>query len=337
MSKTKFGICPSVNSGESAWDYSLNFERMKEVVRICEDLGFESVWSPDHLMTGNDFQGFEAWTLLAGLSQVTERMRLGTLMTCITHRAPAVLAKMIATLDVMSNGRVELGIGTGWCGFEQLAYNLPWEEVPKARIDRLAEGLEIIRGMWTHDSFTFKGRYYSVNEAICAPKPIQKPTPPILIGGKGEKLLLKVVAKYADGWNIDELTTEDYAHKLEVIRNHCKTLGTNYDHIEKSLETYLLISDKPEHQKILVDWTNRRWENRNSAILRERERSGRKPHTVTLDDIRHKYIFGSVEQVIDRFSEYVDIGVQRFMIYFMDYPTLNSIVPFAKQVVPSLK
>jgi F420-dependent oxidoreductase-like protein len=326
-----------VNSGESAWEYSINFERMKDVVRICENLGFDSVWSPDHLMTGREFQGFEAWTLLAGLSQVTEKMRLGSLMTCVTHRAPSILAKMLATLDVMSNGRVELGIGAGWCGYEQLAYNLPWEDAPKARIDRLIEGIQIIKGMWTNESFTFKGKYYSVNGAVCSPKPVQKPTPPIIIGGKGEKILLKVVAKYANGWNIDEMTLEDYAHKLDVLRKHCKTQGTDYDQIEKTLETYVLISPKPEQHKILVDWTNGRYHAEKSAIIGEMKRSGVKARTATLDDIKREYIFGSVEQVIERFSQYIDIGVQRFMIYFMDYPTLNSIVPFAKQVVPSLK
>jgi F420-dependent oxidoreductase-like protein len=310
---------------------------MKDVVRTCESLGFDSVWSPDHLMTGDNFRGFEVWTLLAGLSQVTERMRLGSLMTCVSHRHPSVLAKMLATLDVMSNGRVELGIGAGWCGYEQLAYGLPWEDVPRARIGRLVEGLKIIRGMWTNDSFTFKGRYYSVNGAVCDPKPIQKPTPPIVIGGRGEKLLLKVVAKYGNAWNIDEMAKNEYAHKLEVIKTHCKAVGTNYDRIEKTLETYVLISDRPEHHKILLDWTNRRMNDRNTAIFLERQRAGIEPRAATLDDIRREYIFGSIQEVTERFSEYIDIGVQRFMIYFMDYPTLNSIIPFAKQVMPSLK
>ena len=331
MPKAKFGICLPVNAGTSAWDYGLNFERMKKVTRICESLGFESVWAPDHLMTGESLETLEVWTVLAGLSQITEKMRLGTLVSCTSHRNPALLAKIVATLDNMSNGRVDLGIGAGWNGYEQLAYGLPWEEVPKARIDRLVEAVQIIRGMWTNDRFTFKGKYYSVNEAACLPKPIQKPSPKILIGGKGEKLLLKAVAKYADAWNIDELTPKDYSQKLDVIRCHCKNQGTNYDQIEKTLETYLLVSDKPEQQQILVDWTN--W---HIAKSPERKRLGKQPVTVNLESIKEEYIMGSVEQVTERFAEYIKIGVQRFMIYFMDYPTLNSILPFAQQVVPSL-
>jgi alkanesulfonate monooxygenase SsuD/methylene tetrahydromethanopterin reductase-like flavin-dependent oxidoreductase (luciferase family) len=328
MSKSKFGLDLPISAGSSAWDESLNFERMKEVTRICEALGFESVWAPDHLMD----ETLEVWTVLAGLSQVTETMRLGALVNCTTHRNPALLAKIAATLDVMSNGRVDLGIGAGWNGYEQLAYGLPWEEIPKARVERLVEAVRIIRGLWTADDrFTFKGKYYNVNGAKCLPKPVQKPCPKILIGGKGEKLLLRAVARYADAWNIDELTTSDYAHKLQVLQDHCKAVGTDYTKIEKTLETYLLISDRPEQQQRLVDWTNE-----HSASSPERKRLGKQPMTVKLEDIRKEYIFGSVKEVTDRFADYIKVGVQRFMIYFMDYPTLNSILPFAKQVVPSL-
>jgi len=331
MSKAKFGLALPIDAGSSAWDNGLNFERMKEVTKICEGLGFESVWGADHLMTGASLETLEVWTVLAGLSQVTETMRVGTLVSCATHRNPALLAKIVATLDVMSNGRVDLGIGAGWNGFEQLAYGLPWEETPKARIDRFVESIKIIRGMWTQDRFTFKGKYYSVNDAACVPKPIQKPSPNIIIGGKGEKLLLRAVARYADGWNIDELSTGDYSHKLQVIRDHCAAVGTDYNRIEKSLEQYVLITDKPEQEQRLVEWTNL-----HSEKNPERRRLGKQPTTVKLEDIRKEYILGSAEEVTERFAEYIKVGVQRFMIYFLDYPTLNSILPFAKEVVPSL-
>jgi F420-dependent oxidoreductase-like protein len=331
MPKVKFGLDLPIVAGSSAWDNGLNFERMRQVTKTCEKLGFESIWVPDHLMTGPTLETLEAWTVLAALSQVTETMRLGTLVSCTTHRNPAMLAKIAATLDVLSNGRVDLGIGAGWNGYEQLAYGLPWEETPKVRVERLAEAIQIIRGMWTQDRFTFKGKYYSVNEAACLPKPIQKPSIKIIVGGKGEKLLLRAVAKYADGWNIDELPTEEYAHKLQMIRDHCARAGTDYDRIEKSLEQYVLISDNPDQEQHLVDWTNEQ-----SAKNPERQRLGRPESNAKLDQLRKEYIFGTVEQVTERFAEYIKVGVERFMIYFLDYPTLNSIVPFAKEVVPSL-
>lgn len=331
MPKAKFGLVLPIDAGTSAWDDALNFGRMKRVTKVCESLGFDSVWGPDHLMTGHSLETLEVWTVLAGLSQVTETMRLGTLVNCASHRNPALLAKIIATLDVMSNGRVDLGIGAGWNGFEQLAYGLPWEETPKFRIQRLVEVIKILRGMWTNDRFTFKGKYYSVNEAACLPKPIQKPSPKIMIGGKGEKLLLKAVARHADAWNIDELTTEDYAHKLQVIKEHCNSVGTDYNKIEKTMEQYVLITDKPDRQKLLVDWTNM-----HIATSPERKRLGKQPFTVKMEDIKKEYIFGSIEEVTERFAEYINVGVQRFMIYFLDYPSLDSILPLAKEVIPSL-
>lgn len=253
MPKVKFGLDLPVDAGSSAWDNGLHFERMKQVTKTCESLGFDSVWAPDHLMTGPTLETLEVWTVLAALSQVTETMRLGTLVTCTTHRNPAMLAKIAATLDVISNGRVDLGIGAGWNGYEQLAYGLPWEETPKVRIERLVEAIQIIRGMWTHDRFSFKGKYYSIHDAACLPRPVQKPAIKIIVGGKGEKLLLPAVAKYADGWNIDELPAEDYSRKLEVIRKNCVLAGTNYDRIEKSLEQYLLITDSPDQEQRILE------------------------------------------------------------------------------------
>lgn len=331
MSKAKFGLVLPIDAGTSAWDDNLNFERMKEVTMICEDLGFDSVWGPDHLMTGHSLETFEVWTVLAGLSQVTETMHLGPLVNCASHRNPALLAKIVATLDIMSNGRVDLGIGAGWNGFEQLAYGLPWEQVPKERIRRLTETLQILKGMWTQERFTFKGKYYSVNEAACLPHPVQKPHPKIMVGGKGEQLLLKAVAKYGDAYNIDELTPEDYAHKLEVIRQHCTAAGTDYNRIEKTMEQYVLITNNPENEKKLVDWTNM-----HIATSPERKRLGKQPVTVKLEEIKKEYVFGTVEQVTERLGMYIDVGVQRFMIYFMDFPTLNTILPFARDVMPSL-
>jgi F420-dependent oxidoreductase-like protein len=329
--KPKFGLDLPINSGSSAWDNNLNFERMKKVTKICEELGFDSVWVPDHLMTGDNLETLEAWTVLSGLSQVTEKMRLGTLVACPTHRSPAMLAKIVATLDIMSNGRVDLGLGAGWNGFEQLAYGLPWEEIPKARIERLVETVKILKGLWTNDSFSFEGKYYNIRNAVCLPKPIQKPSPKILIGGKGEKLLLRVVARYADAWNLDEFAPDTYSNKLDVLRNHCNAVGRNYDEIEKTLETYLLISDNPQDYQRIVDWST--WQSKTNP---ERIRQGKPATEATLQQVKQEYIVGTAAQVTEKIAEYIDIGVQRFMIYFLDYPTLNSILPFAEQVIPSL-
>ena len=143
--------------------------------------------------------------------------------------------------------------------------------------------------------------------------------------------MLKVVAQYADAWNTDEMSVDDYSAKLKIIKEYCAAAGTDYERIEKTLETYVLITNEPEQERILVDWTNAR-----NETNPERKRLGRAYTPVTLADIKKDYIIGSIEEVTERLSEYIKLGVQRFMIYFMDYPTLNSTQPFAKEVVPSL-
>ncbi len=176
-----------------------------------------------------------------------------------------------------------------------------------------------------------KESHYKVRNATCLPKPIQKPSPRILIGGKGEKLLLRVVARYADAWNIDEFSPQAYSEKLDVLRSHCDSVGRNYDQIEKTLETYLLITDNPKQTQGVVDWVN--WQ---TEINPEQIRRGAPITKATLEQVKQEYIVGTIAEVTDRIAEYIAIGVQRFMIYFLDYPTLNSILPFATQVVPSL-
>jgi len=329
--RSTFGLGLPLNAGGSAWTYDMNFERMREVVMAWEDLGFDSVWAPDHVMLGRNSETLEAWTVLSALSQSTERLRLGTLVSCPAHRSPAMLAKVVASLDVLSNGRVDLGIGAGWNGAEQLAYGLPWEEVPRVRVECMVETIKILRGLWTNDSFTFKGKHYAVTDAVCLPRPVQRPWPRIIIGGKGEQLVLRAVARYADGWNIDEVSPEVYEHKLQVIRDHCAAVGRDYAEIERSLETYLMITDRPDQEARIVEWAN--WQTNTNP---ERTRRGMAPVKLTLGDVKRDFIVGSVEQVTERMGRYVDAGVERFMIYFLDYPSMSSIIPFAEQVVPSL-
>jgi len=329
LPRPKFGFCIPVFSGASAWDYNLDFRLMKSTIIACERLGFDSLWVPDHLAMGYKGQIFECWTVLAAASHLTEKIRLGTLVLAATHRCPAVLAKMAATLDVLSNGRLELGLGAGWRASEQTSYGLPWEPSVKERIQQLTETVEIIEGMWSNESFTYSGSYYNVKDAVCAPKPLQKPHPRIWLGGSGEKLVLKTVAKYADGWNVGEIPPEEYAHKLRVLRDHCNRLGTDYDRIEKSLETVLLITDKPEDLEKVVEWSN--WFAGVQAEIKKM-----KPATGTLERMRRQYVLGSIPEVTERIAQYVKAGVEHFMIYFLDYPSMSSMELFVKEVLPSL-
>jgi alkanesulfonate monooxygenase SsuD/methylene tetrahydromethanopterin reductase-like flavin-dependent oxidoreductase (luciferase family) len=327
--KTRYGFGLPIYSGASLSNDNLSFEDIKSSIKKCETLGYDSVWVPDHVMLGNNDRVFECWTILSAASQITEHVRLGTLVACVTHRSPALLAKMAATLDVISNGRLELGLGVGWRGSEQVAYGLPWEQSARVRVDRLRESVQIIKGLWGNEKFSFDGRYYTLKDAVCEPKPIQKPFPRIWIGGKGEKLVLKAIAEYADAWNVDEISPDEYAHKLEVLRAYCGSVGTNYENMEKSLETYMLISDRKEDLQKVVDWS--RWVAQDQA-----EAAGMVARN-KLEEIRDQYVLGSRREVTEKMAAYIEAGVQHFMIYFLDYPSSDSMTAFAKDVIPSLK
>jgi alkanesulfonate monooxygenase SsuD/methylene tetrahydromethanopterin reductase-like flavin-dependent oxidoreductase (luciferase family) len=302
---------------------------IRSIIKSSENLGFDSLWVCDHLTMGLDGCNLEGWTVLSAASQICESMQLGTLVLSATHRPPALLAKMGATLDVLSNGRLELGIGAGWRRSEQVSYGLPWEESVKDRVQRLVETVKIVKGMWTEHTFSYTGRFYEVKDAVCNPKPLQKPHPRIMLAGRGEKLILKVVAKYADAWNIDEVTPEEYARKLEVLRLHCSSVGTDYEHIEKSLENFILITEKKEELMKVAEWST--WAS--NSIQSEYDN---RPIVGKLEEMKSKYILGSVKEVTAKLADYVDAGVQHFMLCFLDFPSMNSLKLMAEDAIPSL-
>jgi F420-dependent oxidoreductase-like protein len=181
----------------------------------------------------------EGWTTQAVVAGFTNKIKLGTLVTGIVYRHPSVLAKIGASLDVLSKGRLIMGIGAAWNVDEATAYGIPFPPV-KERMQRLEEAVQVIKKMWTEETATFNGKFYQLNKAYCNPKPIQKPHPPIMIGGSGERRTLKIVAKYADICNIFG-SVETVRKKLEVLREHCRKVGRDYDSIAKSKLGHVVI------------------------------------------------------------------------------------------------
>jgi F420-dependent oxidoreductase-like protein len=199
---------------------------------------FEHAWVFDHFMPlGLNIAGpcLEGWTLLAAFAAQTRRLRVGVMVTGNTYRHPAVLAKMGATVDIISHGRMDFGIGAAWNEMEHEAYGIPFYP-PGERIRRLAEACEVIRRMWTETAPDFDGRYYQLKNAYCEPKPVQKPYPPFVIGGSGEKLTLRVVAQYANIWNFAGGPVEDFRHKSEILDSHCAAIGRDPATIERSVQ-----------------------------------------------------------------------------------------------------
>jgi F420-dependent oxidoreductase-like protein len=213
---------------------------MLEVWRAADDIDvFESGWTFDHfypIFSDSTGPCLEGWTTLTALAQATRRLRVGVLVTGMVYRHPAVLANMAATLDVVSCGRLELGLGAGWNEEECDAYGIELGSLTE-RFDRFDEGLEVITSLLTNETSDFDGRYFTLKAARCEPKPVQRPHPPICIGGTGEKRTLRSVARFAQHWNYPGGPVDDFARKLDVLRGHCEAIGR--DPGEITISTHL--------------------------------------------------------------------------------------------------
>ena len=209
-----------------------------------ENLGYESIWVYDHFHTvpkPTQDPTYECWTLMSALSQTTSKVRLGQMCTCNSYRNPAYLTKVASNIDVMSNGRLEYAIGAGWYDHEYKAYGY---EYPSAgiRLKMLEESLIIYKKMTTEETPTFNGEFYQIDGAINQPKPIQKPYPPLWVCGGGEKVTLKLLAKYGDygNWDVD---VDGFVQKSNILQNHCENVGRDFSEIGKTLHTNVLIAD----------------------------------------------------------------------------------------------
>lgn len=242
----RFGIKTSPQ--DTAWADMLDVWRAADEVEL-----FESGWTFDHfypIFSDSTGPCLEGWITLTALAQATTRLRIGVMVTGNVYRHPAVLANMAATLDIISGGRLELGIGAGWNQEECDAYGI---ELPplKERFDRFDEACEVIVGLLSNETTTFEGRHYRLNEARCEPKAVQRPHPPICIGGGGEKRTLRAVARYAQHWNVPSGTPDEFLRKREVLRGHCEEVGRDVASITTS--THLRLSPDGDVKRLAED------------------------------------------------------------------------------------
>ena len=314
MNKIKFGVFLPFY----AFKDREKFDHLRNVVLECEQLGYDSVWLDDHLMFKKQ-PILESWTTLSALSTVTSKIRLGTMVLCNGFRNPAVLAKMAATLDVISNGRLEFGIGAGVQEDEHEAYGVPFLK-PHVRISRLNESVEIMKKLWTQEKTSYTGKYYTTNGAVCEPKPVQKPHPPITIGGSGETLTLKVTAQHANRYDWGHVPSMDmYKHKLEVLENRCKAVGRDFKEIEKSCwlgGQIFIVSDQKELDKKV---------------------SQLKPENVSLEDFKKFNFVATPDDCLREIRRYTSLGVTYFMLFFGDLPSTGSLRLFAEKVAENMK
>jgi F420-dependent oxidoreductase-like protein len=252
----------------------------------------------------------EGWTTQAVVAGFTSKIKLGTLVTGNVYRHPSVLAKIGATLDVLSKGRLFMGIGAAWNEDEASAYGIPFPNL-KERLRRLEEALQVIKAMWTEDGASFEGRFYQIRNAYCNPKPMQKPYPPIMVGGSGERETLKIVAKYADACNIFG-STDTVKRKLKILRDHCKAVGRDYDCILKTrLGRVIIDKDKGAVQTRVAKATKDMPEERIKEFL----------------------IFGTPEEVKRQVESFRDAGIEYFIVNLEPQQELEALELLGREIV----
>ena len=285
-----------------------------EVAEAAERLGYDSLWVYDHfhnVPVPAHEAVFECWTTLAAISQRTSRVRLGQMVGCASYRNPGLLAKVASNIDVISGGRLDWGIGAGWYEHEYRAYGYDFPPA-KDRIAMLRETVEIVRSLWTEADTTYAGKHFTLSGAQCDPKPLQDPHPPVLIGGGGEQLTLRVVARLADRSNFGGNPAE-FAHKCDVLKRHCDAVGRDYDEIEKT-------------------WSPEIYVRESEAELRA---IGGSTFGEPFDSWQAGNLVGTPQQVIDKIGAYRELGVGSIIAWCRDYPSLDTLTLVGEQVIPA--
>ena len=286
------------------------YETMTRVAQTAEEVGFASIWLVDHFHTiphPSQEVTFECWMSTAALARDTRTIRIGQMVTCNSYRHPALLAKMASTVDVLSHGRLNLGIGAGWDEHEYRAYGYEYPDAPE-RLRQLREAVQVILAMWTQEEATFEGNYYQVRGAINQPKGVQKPHIPLLIGGSGEQVTLKLVAQYGDACNVgdDPVTVKQ---KLALLKEHCQTVGRDYQSIRRTSSTLCLMAESDEQARVQLP-------------AERKARLGNRVKTA---------LIGSPGTIRKRLAAYEEAGVQELVLRFVDGTNLQALRRFAQE------
>jgi F420-dependent oxidoreductase-like protein len=294
------------------------YQAMTRVAKVAEETGaYDSIWVYDHFHTvpePTQNTVFECWTATAGLSRDTESIKIGQMVTCNGYRNPALLAKVSSTVDVMSNGRLLFGLGAGWYEHEWRAYGYGFPEVP-VRMRAFKEACEIIHRMWTEDGVVFDGEFYKIDGPINEPKGVSNPHPPFWIGGGGERITLRLVARWGDACNVGG-NPERLRHKLGVLRRHCEDLGRDYEEITRSTSVNVFLLEEGDDP---VDAT---------ALARGK---------MSYDEYSDRFMVGTAEEIVERLRPRVEAGVNYFITYMPRVAYEPEMVErFAREVIPEL-
>lgn len=306
---------PNVHFGVTLPQIKRSWQETRAAALEFEALGFQSLWLNDHLygIPMPTIPILEAWTTLSSVGAITTQAELGLLVSPPGFRNPALQAKMAATLDHITGGRVIVGLGAGWFvqEFEGYGYAFP---PTRARLEQLAEAATIMKRMWTEEAPSFQGKHFRIDSALCLPKPTRRP--PILIGGGGEKVLLRIVAEHADLWNNLAVHQGKLASKIEILRRHCREVGRDFDSIRLSQQTLVVIG-----------------QDERDGLEKMQKATGL--YGGHLGDIEKHGIWGSPEQVVEQIERHVKLGVRHFVIEFFGRDTREPARLFAEKVMPA--
>jgi F420-dependent oxidoreductase-like protein len=302
--------------------YGFAFNEAVQLVRMAEQTGYHALWTSDHLFWDAHSPSrhcFEAWTLLTALAPLTTTLRLGTLVTCNAYRHPSLLAKTVACLDTISQGRVDCGMGAGWNELEFRAYGLPFPSL-STRLAQLREAVQILKQLWTHERASFHGSYYTLEDILCAPKPLQQPLP-LWLGGQSNRLL-RLVAEAADGWNLVVRSTPvDVQRRLEVLQRHCDTVGRDMATIDQSLLVLTSLCDTEQEY---------------AQLQSEQARLLGPDMTASLEQSRQLGLVGSAAQVADSLHRYLALGFDYVIALFPYTHERTMLQRYAEGVWPHL-
>jgi F420-dependent oxidoreductase-like protein len=294
-----------------------SYEQLLRMAQAAEEAGFAAFFRSDHFLRMGPGDGLpgptDSWVTLAGLAVETSRIRLGTLVSSATFRLPGMLAVQAAQVDVMSGGRVELGLGTGWFEEEHRAYGVPFPTLGE-RFDRLEEQLAIITGMWTTpvgERFSFSGRHYTLADCPALPKPAQRPRPPVIVGGLGARRTPRLAARFADEFNLSFVPLDATELQFQRVRQACEEAGRDPASLRMSVgQTVCCGRDEAE-------------------LARRAASIDREP-----GELRESAVAGTPEEVVARLRAFGDLGAERFYLQILDVDDLDHLALLAEEVMP---
>ena len=341
MKQIKFGFCLPIfaNPGMAffrtpAYE-KLDWNSIKETVLLCDRLNYDSIFIADHVFLGRDGDIWECLSLMSALAAITSNVDVAPIHLCNNFRNPAIVAKTLATLSHISGGRLIIFYDYGWRKAEFDAYGIPFGLNDDERIDQMEEGITVIKGMLKEGKYSFNGKYYSVHEAICNPKPVKKI--PVWMGEANNPRMVSAIVKHADVFNSMPCSIEGFQEKIDIIYKECKQQGRDFSTMGFSLETQILIRETDEEiDKIFEGFEE--LESLNNSYDQD-ILDQLKVTNPTLGNYKSKknfeeeFLIGTPEKIIEKINLFIDKGVSHFMLWFMDYPDQKGIKLFNDKII----